>query len=351
MHSATSGGGQPPIVINNKTSTLPGAIVALAVIALLGIVLVLGGFVLIAVLATPSVSAGAGGMESTFVAGDRGAKAKCVLIRLHGVILEQDDASPFAAAHNPVKAVRKRLKRAVSEKAKAIILEVNSPGGGITASELIHADIVKFKKEHPEIPVVVQMKDLAASGGYYVSAPADWIVAMPTSLTASIGVILMHQNLSGLLNGKLGIMHQAFKSGQHKDILSPFRNTTEEECKQLQAIVDEMFDRFVIVVTEGRAGKITEEGVRGLEGTILTGRQALEKGLVDQLGGLDTAIAKAKELAKVEELRVVRFDDPKTMMETLLGATFNARVQVGPDLGLGRHLARGGSPFLYLWRP
>jgi protease-4 len=342
------GGDRPPIVIKHKSSTLPVAIVALAVIALLGIVLIMGGFVLLAL--TMPKSLPEPGLETEFAAGDPDATDRAALIRVEGVILEEQEW-PLARAHNPVEAVRKRLKRAARDKAKAVILEVNSPGGGITASELIHRAITDFKKEHPGVPVVVQMKDLAASGGYYVSAPADWIVAMPTTLTASIGVILLHHDVHGLLDGKLGIKTEAITSGSQKDILSPYREMTEAERAHLKAIIGEMFDRFVQVVTEGRAGKVAEEDVRALQGTVLSGRQALEKGLVDQLGSLEDAVAKAAELAKVRSLRVMRYDEPKGLLERLFSAWSPGRIEVAPLPGLDRHLRRGGSPFLYLWRP
>jgi len=343
-----TGSGQPPIIIKHKSSALPPAIVALAVIALLGIVLVMGGFVLLALMMPKSLPTR--GLESTFVAGDEEASDRAALIRVEGVILEEEGEPPFSSGRNPVEQVKKRLEKAVRDKVKAVILEVNSPGGGITASDLIYRQIKEFKQQHPEIPVVVQMKDLAASGGYYISAPADWIVAMPTTLTASIGVILMHYNVTGLLDEKLGIKAESFTSGSQKDILSPFRDMTESERKHVQALIDEMFQTFVHVVVEGRKGKVDADQVRALQGTILSGRQALEKGLVDQLGTLEDAVAKAAELAKVKSLRVIRYARPKSTLETLFEARFESHVQVGPTLDLKAYLERGGSPFMYLWR-
>jgi protease IV len=349
MNATThTGEGHRPIIIQHKTRTLPAAIVALAVIALLGIVLILGGIVLLALLVpahTPDRS-----MEARFVAGDAGAANRAALIRIEGVITDQDDRL-FGRGEGLVARVRKRLERAGRDQVKAVILEVNSPGGGITASELIRNEILAFKKEHPSVPVVVQMLDLAASGGYYVSAPADWIVAMPTTLTASIGVILVHENLTGLFDQKLGIRTHNFVSGRHKDILSPFRDMTEEEKSQIQGIVDEMFERFLNVVLEGRGSKVTAEQIRALEGTVLTGPQAREKGLVDQLGTLDDAVAKAAELAKVKTLRVVRYEKPSTFLEEMLSVRLKPEIRVGPVVfDPGEHVRRGGSPFLYLWR-
>jgi protease-4 len=343
-----TGSGQPPIIIKHKSSALPPAIVALAVIALIGLVLVMGGFVLLALMMPKSLPDR--DLESSFVAGDRKASDEAVLIQVEGVIIEEPGEPPFSSGRDPVARVKKRLEKAVRDKAKAVILEVNSPGGGITASDLLYREIKRFKKEHPEIPVVVQMKDLAASGGYYISAPADWIVAMPTTLTASIGVILMQYNVKGLLDEKLGIKTESFVSGSHKDILSPYRDMTEDERKHVQGLIEEMFENFVHVVVDGRKGKVDAEQVRALQGTILSGRQALEKGLVDQLGTLDDAVAKAAELAQVKSLRVIRYARPKSALESLFEARIESNVQIGPTFDLKTYLDRGGSPFMYLWR-
>ena len=246
---------------------------------------------------------------------------------------------------------RASKRQLVEPRVKAVILEVDSAGGAVTASDTLYREVVKFKKDNPGIPVVVHMKDLAASGGYYISAPADWIVASPTTLTGSIGVILLHKNLNGLTEGKLGIKIRAYTSAAQKDILSPFRDMTEAEQRHLQSIVDELYDQFVGIVVKCRKDKISEDKVRALEGTILTGKQALARGLVDQLGTLDDVVAKAVDLAKVKSLRVVRYNRAPSVLEQILSARIDARVQVGPSFDLDTYLSRGGSPFLYLWRP
>ena len=126
---------------------------------------------------------------------------------------------------------------------------------------------------------------------------------------------------------------------------------TEAEQKHLQSIVDELYDQFVDIVVKCRKDKITKEQVRALEGTILTGKQALARGLVDQIGTRDDVVAKAADLAKVKSLRVVRYDRAPSFVEQILSARIDARVQVGPSFDLDAYLSRGGSPFLYLWRP
>jgi len=340
---------KPSVIIQQKSSSIPIAIVALSVIALLGIVLVIAGFFVLAVITNPKESSDSD-METTFVTGDSASSHRAAIISIEGFIYEVEESSLFFSGTNTVSAIRKRLKKAARDKVKAIILDVNSPGGGVHASDTIYREIVKFKKNHPDIPIIAHFKDLAASGGYYVSAPADWIVASPSTLTGSIGVILMHRNLKGLTEEKLGIKSRAFISGAQKDILSPYRDMTKPEEDHIQSIVDELYDQFVNIVVEGRKGRITEEQVRALECTVLTGTQAKEKGLVDHLGTLDDAVAKATELARVESLKVVRYSPPRSLLQELVKVRFDTRVQVGPTSGLEPHLNRGGSPFLYLWR-
>ena len=195
MESMNSGAGaQKPVVIQQKSSGIPVAIVALAVIALLGIVLMLGGIFLLALVSSPKGFPDRD-LKTHFVTGDTKASDRAALIPVVGIIQDVEGGGLLWGGLNQVEAVRKRLKKAAKDKVKAVILEVDSPGGAVTASDTLYREVVKFKKDNPGIPVVVHMKDLAASGGYYISAPADWIVASPTTLTGSIGVILLHKNL------------------------------------------------------------------------------------------------------------------------------------------------------------
>src|SRR6266850_7073844 len=143
--------------------------------------------------------------------------------------------------------IQSELEKAKDDRRlKAIVLRVNSPGGGVTASDQIYSEIVRFKQRQ-QIPVIAALGDLAASGGYYVACSADRIVAHPTTVTGSIGVILMNLNLEGLL-GKIGVRNDTYKAGEHKDLLSPFRRATPEERRIVQSILDSLHARFVAVV-------------------------------------------------------------------------------------------------------
>lgn len=186
---------------------------------------------------------------------------------------------------------------------KAIVMHVNSPGGGVAISQEIY-DAVNRVRQNGK-PVVVSMASVAASGGYYISCAADRIVANPGTLTGSIGVIMQFYT-AGKLMDKIGIASQTVKSGELKDVGALDREMTEEEELMLRAVVMDTYEQFVDVVAEGR-GKDKEEVYVVADGSIFTGQQAYNLGLVDSLGGLNEAINLAADLAGLEgEPSVVR---------------------------------------------
>lgn len=201
--------------------------------------------------------------------------------------------------------VLKQLEKAAADTAvRAVVLRINSPGGSAAASQEIYRQVLKLKAEGKK--VVASLGDVAASGGYYIAAAADKIVANPATVTGSIGVIATVPNLEELY-AKIGYKEQVFKSGPHKDMLSPGRPVTPEERQIISRIVAETYEDFVRVVAEGR--KMPAERVRELaDGRIYTGAQAKELGLVDALGGLDEAVSLAARLAGVKgKPRVVTY--------------------------------------------
>lgn len=178
---------------------------------------------------------------------------------------------------------------------KAVVLRIDSPGGGVGPSQEIHEEIKKLAGVKP---VVVSMGSVAASGGYYMAAPAARIFANPGTLTGSIGVIMEFTSYQELLE-KIGLRNQVVKSGEHKDIGSPARPLSDSDRKILQGVIDDVHRQFIAAVAEGR--KMDPEKVRRLaDGRIFTGRQALEAGLVDELGNLQDSIEAAAELAGIE---------------------------------------------------
>ncbi|MBX6378782.1 MAG: signal peptide peptidase SppA [Clostridia bacterium] len=201
--------------------------------------------------------------------------------------------------------VMDQLRRARESGAvRAVVLRLDTPGGSAAAAQEIAAEVERLRASGK--PVVVSMGDVAASGGYWIAAVADRIVASPATVTGSIGVIMDVPNLRALLE-RLGVAVDTVKSGPHKDIGSPLRSLSEEERRILQGMVNDIYEQFVDAVARGR--RLPRERVYALaDGRVFTGRQAQENGLVDQLGNLPDAVEAAAELAglapgyRVEEM-------------------------------------------------
>lgn len=242
------------------------------------------------------------------------AQNKVAVISLSGPI--QSESSGFFFGGNVItpESVRTELERAKNDvSVKAIVLQINSPGGSVAASQEIVNLIEQVKK-----PIVVSMGDLAASGGYYISAGTDKIVALPGTLTGSIGVISEMPNLKGLFD-KLGIDMQVFIAGKHKDMYGGLRDLTPEEKVIMQDMTDQLYNQFVQVVAKGRG--MSEDKVRELAtGQLYTGTQAKELGLVDELGGLQTAIDSAASLSGISKPEVEYYKhQAPSLLNSLLG--------------------------------
>lgn len=238
---------------------------------------------------------------------------KIVVVPVTGVIGAEGDA--FSASGTTPETLKSQLRQAAGDKrVKAVILEVNSPGGGVVASDEMHKAILDFKQENKK-PVVVQMKEVAASGGYYISTAADKVVANPTTITGSLGVIFSYLNYAEA-EKRLGLDQVVIKSGKFKDIASPSRELTPEEHKILQSLIDESYNQFVQVISQGR--NMPPERVRKIaDGRIYSGLQAKSLGLVDSLGGLETAVDISRQLANTEEATVVRYTRKPGFLELL----------------------------------
>ena len=243
-----------------------------------GLFLVLFGFMLLAYSAVKSTSF-TSDVESS-------AGARVGLVEARGTI---GDTQNGVDSDKIVKLLKKYEK---DDDIKAIVLRVDSPGGAVAPSQEIHDAIKRIKAKKK---VIVSMGNLAASGGYYISAPADKIYAEPGTLTGSIGVIFMHFNVRGLLE-TVKVEETTLKTGKYKDTLSPFRPIQETDREEIQGISDDVYDQFVKAVAEGRG--LPEARVREIaEGRIYTGRKAKDLKLVDALGGLDEAVAFAWQQA------------------------------------------------------
>ena len=241
-------------------------------------------------------------------------KGKIAVIPLTGTIASQQGSLFFGPTITP-ELVREQLGRAEKDVVvKAIVLRIESPGGAVAPCQQILGEIERVKETKP---IVVSMENMAASGGYYISTKADKIVALPGTLTGSIGVISQIPNVEGLYE-KLGIKMQTFKGGKYKDMYSGLRELTPEEAEIMQQMVDEYYEQFVEVVAEGRG--LSKEEVRNLAtGQLYTGTEAQKLGLVDELGGLDTAIDLAAGLAGVEAPEVEYYQAPGLSLRSLFG--------------------------------
>jgi protease-4 len=221
---------------------------------------------------------------------------------------------------------------ALDSDVSAIVLLINSPGGGVVPSDEIYQALEEIR-----IPIVVQMGDLTASGGYYLSMAADHLIATPNTLTGSIGVISTFPAAEEFLE-KVGVEFTVITSGEVKDFGSPYRAMDPEEREYWQSVINEVYQGFVEIVAASR--EMDEAEVLELaDGRVFTGRQALEMGLIDEVGYLDDAIAKAAELGGIEgEPRVVRFQK-YSAFSTLLGETFGGQSGLIPADSINRLLA------------
>lgn len=247
---------------------------------------------------------------------------RIALIRVEGVILDAQQT------------VGDLKKYAESPSVKAIVLRIDSPGGGVVPSQEIYDAVKRIRSKHNKA-VVASMGTVAASGGYYIAAATDRIMANPGTLTGSIGVIMELANFEGLLK-KIGVESVVVKSGAHKDIGSPFRKMKDEDRLILQSVMDDVHSQFIEAVAEGRS--LDVGAVRMLaDGRVFTGRQAKAANLIDELGDLDDAIKLAAEMGGIEgEPKVVeprrRFSVRELLESRLFGSLPRLDFQTGVNL-------------------
>jgi len=291
-------------------------------------------------------------LDETVISGK--GRDKILLIDISGVLSteEQGGAFSFRKEASIVARIREELKKAATDKRiKGLILRVNSPGGTVTSSDIIYHEIKRFK-EKKGLPVIACIMELAASGGYYVSLASDAIIAHPTSVTGSIGVIALKFNAKGLME-KIGIEDETIKAGDKKDLWSPFRPSTEEERKIMQNMLDDFHGKFMDVVAEGRK-KLTREQIKVLaDGRIYSAEQALKEKLIDGIGYLDDVIELVKKKAGVDKAKVIIYHRPYSYKNNIYSRMPNSDFKNINlvNLDLGGLLDDMGLRFMYLWLP
>ena len=275
---------------------------------------------------------------------------RIALLDIQGMILNAKTSGLLGEGENMMALFRERLDQAADDRrVKAVVLRINSPGGAVTASDIMYQDVMCFRQKTCK-PVVVCMMDVTASGGYYISMAADRVFAHPTTVTGSIGVIMSLYNASGLFQ-MIGVTSDPIKSGPNKDLGNPAREMTPEERAILQGMVNSFYGQFVQVVARGRG--MPEEQVRTLaDGRVFTGLEAKKAGLVDEIGYLEDAIACAKSMAHLKDAKVIAYDrDGAGHRGCVYAGMPQIPSQINVKLDLPLFNNQGGAAFMYLWEP
>ena len=279
------------------------------------------------------------------------ARDKIAVIDVSGILINAQRPGLLSAGEHPVSLLLEQLDKARKDgRVKAVILRINSPGGGVVASELMHAEIKRFKETGK--PVIAVLMDVAASGGYYIACACDEIIAQPSTVTGSIGVIMRMFDLSETMKA-IGVRNDAITSGKHKDAGSMFRPMGPKERDIFQTIVNEMYERFVEVVAAGRP-KLDKGAVRELaDGRIYSAGQALKLGLIDRIGSMREVVEQAKKRIGVKRVRLVTYHRPLGYRPNYYAKTPShpaTHVNVF-NINLPSWLLHPSPQFLYLWQP
>ena len=282
--------------------------------------------------------------ESTFPDG------KIAIIEVDGVIANTRKSGFLTTGEHPVAKLTEQLDTARRDKSvKAVVLRINSPGGTVTASEIMHHEIKRLRASGK--PVVAMMMDVAASGGYYIACAADEIMACNSTVTGSIGVVMQTMEVTKTME-MIGVKAHTIKSGDQKAAGSPFEELQPEQREVFQNIINELYGQFVDVVTEGRPELSREQVLPLADGRVYTAKQALELKLIDRIGSIREAIDWAKEKSGVKKAKVVSYRRPH-----LRASNYYARQDRNPATGnltllnvdLGANETALNAPVMYLW--
>ncbi len=271
---------------------------------------------------------------------------KVIQIEAFGIISLQKKSELFSTGKSFTEKILEQIETAEKDPdVQAILLVVDSPGGGVTASDIIYDRLQKFKNSGAgDRKIVTLMRGLAASGGYYISAASDKIVARKTTITGSIGVIISALNLKGL-GDKIGLKTVTITSGKNKDMLNPFKEVSSESTNILQTIVNDMKEQFLSIVVNSR--NLNKKQIKTIStARIFSANEALDLNLIDKIGDKETAVELLKEVTGFDEIKLVSYKRNLSFFELL-----SSRLQIGTEIPVLSQFKNETPKFQYLWKP
>jgi len=281
--------------------------------------------------------------------GGWGLRDKIAVIDVSGVLFNQRSSGLLGDGENPVSLFIEKIDKAQADRnVKALVLRINSPGGGVTASEIMYDRVMRFKSQTSR-PVIAVMQDVAASGAYYIACAADTIVAHRTSITGSIGVIVQTVSFAGTMD-KIGVDAQAITSGDRKDMASPLKPLDKADAVILKGLVDDFYAQFLSVVEAGRP-KLTADQVRKLaDGRVYSANEALKHGLVDSLGYMDDVLALAKKRTGSSRMKAVIYHRQMGYRPNAYSLSGGGGPQFNlVNINAGQLMSLVRPRFMYLW--
>ena len=292
-------------------------------------------------------------LQETTISGE--GKDKILLIDISGALTTSKDSGIFPEPSLPARLKEELTKAEKDDHIKAVILRINTPGGTVTSSDILYHELREFKQNR-KVPIITSIMDIGTSGGYYVAMASDYIFAHPSTITGSIGVIMLTLNGQGLLE-KIGIEPTPIVSGPNKSMGSPFRAMKEEERAIFQDVINRLYARFLAVVEEGRPN-LPPSKIRQLaDGRIYTADIAKSEGLIDEIGYLDDAIERAKKAAKLTDAQVITYTRSSSDTHQNIYSQFKPPT-VGPlgfpqiNANTALRALHGGTPqMMYMWIP
>ncbi len=295
------------------------------------------------------------GLEEATIEGK--GENKILIIDISGTISDEKESGLGGLRQTPSMParVKEELKKAEHDPLiRAVIIRINSPGGTVTASDIIYHEIKEFRRRK-KIPIIASMMDMATSGGYYVAAAADKIMAHPTTVTGSIGVLAFRFNAKELM-AKIGIQNETIISGNKKTLLYPFEPLSDEDRAILQSVTDNLHQCFKDVVVKARKELTAEEVDKLADGRVYDAKQALENKLIDSIGYIEDAIDLAKKEAGIDRARVIMYHRPFGHKNNIYSQAGIAPAAGGNtinliNLDMGSITQNAGVRFMYIWLP